>query len=59
MEEFNRKMREGVVERMPVLSESVHGLPETGGESNEIAGMLDRFFKALEEEEEEEAMEQD
>ena len=45
-------MREGVVERMPVLNGSLHGPPEKGGEGNEIAGMLDWFFTALEEEEE-------
>ncbi|CAD6572612.1 MAG: hypothetical protein TREMPRED_000583 [Tremellales sp. Tagirdzhanova-0007] len=52
IEGFNRKMREGVVERMPVLNGSLHGPPEKGGEGNEIAGMLDWFFTALEEEEE-------
>ncbi len=75
MEGFNAKMREGMVERMPVMSASIHGRPP-GGVREEadgrgvweggrdppndlVGGVLDRLFAALEEEEEEEEEEED
>ena len=48
-------MREGVAIGMPVMTRSIHGETPIGerGQKDMVAGVLDRMFAALEEEEEE------